>query len=229
MTEFRAWPKIPRLNRNCIATEKIDGTNAAVVVEKVARGVEKHEFELARIDLDLSGDSQAAELAVFAQSRKRLLNTNEDGGKGSDNFGFAAWVKENALELAAVLGEGHHFGEWWGAGIQRTYGLGEKRFSLFNSGRWHDRDANGCGEAVAPNCCSVVPVLAQGAIIEAGNEAIAMLTEHGSFAAPGFDNPEGIIVYHTAARSNFKVTLEGDEAKGTFKGMHAQPDAEAAA
>ena len=29
---FEAWPKIARLNRDCIITEKIDGTNAAVIV-----------------------------------------------------------------------------------------------------------------------------------------------------------------------------------------------------
>lgn len=222
MSEFQAWPKIPRLNRNCIATEKIDGTNAAVLIEEVGPGWPKHEFELARVDLDLT---DARELAVFAQSRKRLLQTNEDGGKGADNFGFALWVKENALELAAVLGEGRHFGEWWGSGIQRAYGLsdGERRFSLFNAGRWHDQAANGCGESVAPNCCSVVPVLATGNTINAVAEgAIAMLEDNGSFAAPDFDNPEGVVVYHTAARQSFKVTLEADESpKGIYKGMHS--------
>ncbi len=30
--EFTAFPKIPRLNREIIVTEKIDGTNAQVVV-----------------------------------------------------------------------------------------------------------------------------------------------------------------------------------------------------
>lgn len=228
MTEFQAWPKIPRLNRNCIATEKIDGTNAAVVIETVGPGWPKHDFELARIDLDLT-DSR--EFAVFAQSRKRLLQTNEDGGKGSDNFAFAAWVKENALELAAVLGEGRHFGEWWGSGIQRAYGLtdGERRFSLFNAGRWHDQQGNGAGENVCPNCCSVVPVLATGNTLNAVAEgAVATLEDDGSHAAPGFDDPEGIVVYHTAARQSFKVTLEGDESpKGIYKGMHS--DAAAAA
>jgi len=211
MAEFQAWPKIPRLNRNCIVTEKIDGTNAAVVIEKVGPGWPKHEFELARVDLDLT---DASELAVFAQSRKRLLQTNEDGGKGSDNFAFAAWVKENALELAAVLGEGRHFGEWWGAGIQRAYGLTEqdKRFSLFNAGRWHDRAANGIGKEVCPDCCSVVPVVALGKVGEAPwLKAMNDLAENGSAAVPGFDNPEGIVVYHTAARTSFKVTFDQDD------------------
>lgn len=226
MSEFQAWPKIPRLNRNCVATEKIDGTNAAVIVEAVAPGWPKHEFELARVDLDLT---DARELAVFAQSRKRLLNTNEDGGKGADNFAFAAWVKENALELAAVLGEGRHYGEWWGNGIQRGYGQETKRFSLFNVHRWHDQDANGFGASSCPNCCSVVPVLTAGNGINAvADDALSMLEDSGSFAAPGFDDPEGIVVFHTAAKQSFKVTLVGDESpKGIYKGMHSAAEAAA--
>ncbi len=220
MTEFQAWPKIPRLNRGCVVTEKIDGTNAAVVIERVEPSRPKHAFELIRILLDSN------ELfAVFAQSRKRLLQTNEDGGKGSDNFAFAAWVKENALELAAVLGEGRHFGEWWGSGIQRAYGLadGERRFSLFNASRWLDQRGHGLGDNLCPSCCSVVPVLGSGTNLNAvAKDAVMLLDDEGSRAAPGFDNPEGIVVYHTAARQSFKVTLEGDESpKGIYKGMHS--------
>lgn len=234
MTEFQAWPKIPRLNRECIVTEKIDGTNAAVVVELLGWGNgwdpgsvawSDEQTPVALVQGPGSGTASPSPwYGVWAQSRKRLLQTNEDGGKGSDNFGFAAWAKENALELAAVLGEGRHFGEWWGAGIQRGYGLpdGEKRFSLFNSGRWHDQHANGCGESICPDCCSVVPVLALGQFCDAPwEDALIKLRQEGSSAAPGFEDPEGIVVYHTAARSSFKVTLENDEAaKGTFKGMH---------
>lgn len=55
----------------------------------------------------------------------------------ADNFGFAKWVADNAEELRR-LGPGYHYGEWWGAGIQRRYGLTEKRFSLFNVSRWAD-------------------------------------------------------------------------------------------
>ena len=215
MSQFRAWPKTPRLNRNCIATEKIDGTNSAVIIESVETGAITDDC-LAHVVLP---DGQ--EFAVYAQSRKRLLTV----GKQTDNFGFAAWVKENALELAAGQGEGYHYGEWWGSGIQRAYGLrdGERVFSLFNAGRWHDQQANGCGESAVPDCCRVVPVLATGTTINAVAEgAIAMLEDNGSFAAPGFNAPEGVVVYHTAACQTFKVTLENDAAaKGTFKGMHS--------
>lgn len=219
MSQFKAWPKTPRLNRNCIATEKIDGTNSAVIIEPM-----EHEGDYTNDALALVQAPNDLWYAVYAQSRKRLLAV----GKSTDNFGFAAWVKEHALELAVGLGEGYHYGEWWGGKIQRGYGLEEKRFSLFNVGRWHDTHDNtgDFGDEPAPACCYVVPVIATGTNINAVAEgALAELEECGSFAAPGFDNPEGIVVYHTAARQTFKVTCEDDESpKGIFKGMHS-PDA----
>lgn len=223
MSQFKAWPKTPRLNRNVIATEKIDGTNSAVIIEELEHEGDYDESTV----LTVLQVPDGRWFAVYAQSRKRLLTP----GKQTDNFGFAAWAKENALELAAGLGEGYHYGEWWGSKIQRGYGLtdGEKRFSLFNAGRWVDTAGNGLGDSQAPACVSVVPVIATGNNINAVAEgALAELRECGSFAAPGFDNPEGIIVYHTAARQTFKVTLEGDESpKGIYKGMHSDPEAAA--
>src|SRR5262245_19038779 len=82
-------------------------------------------------------------------SRNRWI-TPED-----DNFGFARWCAEHAEELKQ-LGPGRHFGEWYGAGIQRRYGLIEKRFALFNTERWRD------GRAPRPTCCGVVPILYEG-------------------------------------------------------------------
>jgi hypothetical protein len=214
VSQFKAWPKIPRLNRDCVVTEKIDGTNGAVIVETM-----EHEGDYTDDAVAIVQAPDDVWYAVYAQSRKHLLQP----GKQSDNFGFAGWVKENALALAAGLGEGYHFGEWYGSGIQRAYGLDHKRFALFNVGRWHDQQANGCGPDVVPECCSVVPVLAVGAFKpETWDAALGDLAADGSAAAPGFDNPEGIVVFHSAARQSFKVTLEGDESpKGVYKGMHS--------
>lgn len=224
MSEFKAWPKTPRLNRDCIATEKIDGTNSAVIIEPLVLASDTTTDDgVAEVELP-----NGLRFGVYAQSRKRLIQP----GKQTDNFGFAGWVAENALELVAGLGEGYHYGEWWGSKIQRGYGLDEKRFSLFNVSRWYDQrsSAGDIGDDPAPECCYVVPVIATGTNINAVAEgALAELEECGSFAAPGFDSPEGIVVYHTAARQTFKVTCEGDESpKGIYKGMHAQPSAEAA-
>jgi RNA ligase len=225
VSQFKAWPKTPRLNRNCIATEKIDGTNSAVIVE-----ILEHEGDYTNDAVAIVQAPNDVWYGVYAQSRRRLLRP----GKSTDNFGFAGWVQENALELAAGLGEGYHYGEWWGSKIQRGYGLtdGEKRFSLFNVSRWHDQhdNAGDFGSEPAPKCCFVVPVLATGTIINAvAEKALTQLESEGSFAAPGFAAPEGIVIYHSAARQTFKVTCEGDDAaKGVYKGMHAQPTAEAA-
>lgn len=174
--EFVEFPKMARFAREIIVTEKIDGTNAQVWI---------------------SDDGTE----IRAGSRTRWLIP---GIPGEDNFGFAAWVQEHREELLA-LGPGRHFGEWWGSGIQRGYGLskGEKRFSLFNVTRWgEDR----------PACCHVVPVLYRGLFSEASIEAALLeLKGSGSQAAPGFMKPEGIVVFHTAGNVGFKRTIEKDE------------------
>jgi hypothetical protein len=138
---------------------------------------------------------------MFVGSRTRWITPQDD------NFGFAAWCHANRSELEK-LGPGAHYGEWWGSGIQRKYGLtnGDKRFSLFNVHRWSDPE-------IRPACCSVVPELARGVDIRAETEkALALLREHGSFAASGFPKPEGVVIYHTASGGLYKVTLEKDEA-----------------
>lgn len=199
--EFQPWPKIARLNRNIVITEKIDGTNAAIGVRMCADNVL------------CSGSASDCTPVVYAQSRTRIITPKDD------NFGFARWVADHAAALAEALGEGLHFGEWWGAGIQRGYGLvnTDRRFSLFNTARWGGDAALGLlgidGDAVRP-----VPVLYEGPFEVAWGEvspiqkAVESLRMTGSVAAPGFMNPEGIVVYMTASRTMHKVTLVGDEA-----------------
>ena len=124
---------------------------------------------------------------------------------GSDNFGFAKWVHEHKAELL-TLGPGRHYGEWWGSGIQRGYGLpkGEKRFSLFNTSRWSD-------DAVRPACCHVVPVLYTGIFTTYFVEdALTQLKDGGSKAAPGFMKPEGVVIFHPQGNVGFKKAIEKD-------------------
>jgi len=182
--EFVKFPKIARLSRQCVITEKIDGTNASIYVPE---------------------DSSEP---LVAGSRNRWITSE------ADNHGFARWVKDNEEELRG-LGPGVHVGEWWGSGIQRGYGLikGEKRFSLFNTNRWGPvRDTEKYPED-RPACCNVVPVLAVGLFnSEVAENQLDFLRREGSFAAPGFMHPEGIVIWHEAARTFFKKTIEGDEA-----------------
>lgn len=177
MAEFLVFPKIPRLNREVVVTEKIDGTNAGVIVTAAGE--------------------------VLAQSRSRIITPE------TDNFGFAAWVLDHAEELKQ-LGEGYHFGEWWGQGIQRKYGLDEKRFSLFNVTRWGEE---------RPACCHVVPVILLGIGFNLVDVAVETLRVKGSYAAPGFMKPEGVVAFHVQGNLLLKATLEKDEApKGGYGG-----------
>lgn len=197
--EFQPWPKIARLFRTIIITEKIDGTNGAIGI----RSVEEVE------DADkgcLWTDPDTAEgWVIYAQSRNRIITPDQD------NFGFANWVYDHAPELILTLGSGLHFGEWWGSGIARGYGLpkGEKRFSLFNTLRYGDTDRF---DLTRVDGLSTVPVLYEGPfstmIVDA---AVGSLRTTGSMAAPGFDNPEGVITFHAAANVAFKTTLKDDE------------------
>lgn len=141
---------------------------------------------------------------VIAGSRSRWITPE------ADNMGFARWVAEHADELRTGLGPGRHFGEWWGSGIQRRYGLNEKRFSLFNAGRWSSE---------RPACCHIVPVLFAGIFTtDVVETALQDLRTNGSRAAPGFMDPEGVVVYVAASKTLFKKTLKGDEHKGAKDG-----------
>jgi hypothetical protein len=136
---------------------------------------------------------------VRAGSRSRWITPADD------NYGFAQWVDDHATELMQ-LGPGRHFGEWWGSGIQRRYGLAEKRFSLFNAGRWSSE---------RPACCHVVPVLYAGLFSTTiVDDVLAQLATEGSRAAPGFMKPEGVVVYLNAARKLYKKTIGDDGHKG---------------
>lgn len=175
---FVSFDKISRANKSfgCVITEKIDGTNAQIVIDD------------GRI--------------VGVGSRSRWIAP----GKETDNFGFAGWVQDHEDRLLG-LGDGAHFGEWFGLGIQRGYGLTEKRFALFNTGRWSDA-------SVRPACCDCVPVLYAGLFNKgAVDHVMASLKASGSKAVEGFMNPEGIVIYLPGSRTLLKETYEFADGK----------------
>ncbi len=208
--EFVGYEKIYRYSRKVIVTEKIDGTNGVIWI---------------------SDDGTQ----IVAGSRTQWLTPEKP-----DNYGFRAWVEANRDDLMK-LGPGMHFGEWWGSGIQRRYGLADKRFSLFNVARWGDSQEVSCAKCgfqsalFSPNtcercgkvlpkqptprpaCCGVVPVLWTGMHDDLDLPSIcADLKSSGSVAAPGYMNPEGVVVFHTASGALFKHTLDGDGHKGVI-------------
>lgn len=199
--EFQAFPKMQRLydsSKGVSITEKIDGTNAAVIIR----------------DGELVG----------VQSRKRLIFP------GDDNFAFAHWAHSNAEGLARVLGDGVHYGEWAGKGIQRGYGLDEKRFALFNAVRWRSLYDGFNGESAPVDVSNhpipeefsevpgltVVPELYRGSIQDTGlddavEQCLLTLKAEGSWFNPGFDRPEGVVVFFIDSRTGFKVIPKGWE------------------
>lgn len=186
MEIFKAWPKIPRVeNRKEFYTEKIDGTNACIIIKRMEWDEELGEYGLHWWYLD-----NGERYGMWCQSRSRLIKP------GDDNFGFALWVNNNLEELKK-LGEGYHYGEWWGQGIQRGYGLTEKRFSLFNTKRWGPHNPN------TPNCVHVVPMIPAISV----EQAKEMLIDGGSFAAPGFMNVEGVVVYEYNTDTYWKAII----------------------
>lgn len=196
MPDFIGFPKISRFSKPVILTEKIDGTNAQVLIKT-------HE-EADEWDGNLIGvvDGQS----IFAGSRTRWINLK------NDNAGFARWVHEN-LETVAKLGEGQHFGEFWGFKIGRGYGLpkGERRFSLFNVSRWTPENT--------PEGIYTVPILATGDFNQVNTlvaDAVNRLNSGGSLASPGFDRPEGIVVFHESGAlfKKFLTTKEDYIPKG---------------
>ncbi len=205
--EFQKFDKIPRLSRDIVITEKIDGTNAQIYIVSYKSLTMMYDTDSYIDHIKKQAICEIKNLEdkfnnsyIFAGSRKRWLDISSNG----DNYGFAKWVKENAMELLK-LGEGRHYGEWYGKGIQRNYGLDEKRFVLFNVKKWFD-------PRIRPKCCKIVPTLFIGDFnTEYINKNLEALKRSGSFIAPGFMNPEGIVIYHKASGQLFKKTILNDE------------------
>lgn len=195
MIKFREFPKMPRLTREMIITEKIDGTNASIFIQ--------------HIDLEEVAVADSPEIIARKDGyTMRIGSRTKWITPKDDNHGFATWCAAHSDDLFN-LGEGHHFGEWWGSGIQCGYDLpkGEKRFSLFNVSRWGDS-----GTDTRPSCCHVVPELYRGMLDTVKiDEVLKQLELHGSYASPGFMKPEGIVIFHVAGNFGFKKTILKDE------------------
>ena len=132
---------------------------------------------------------------VGVQSRKRFI-TPED-----DNYGFAAWVEENKDELI-TMGDGYHYGEWAGLGIQKNpLQLERKHLFLFNTFRWNENNPN------RPSCCDVVPVLYQGTLKP---ETIPDLLEE---LKSKDTEREGVVAYYHAFRKYTKHTIKSPNGK----------------
>ena len=193
--EFHEFPKMARLSRECIITEKIDGTNAQIFI---------------------TDDGQ-----MFVGSRTRWI-TPEDDNFGFARW--AQDHKEELLKLGPGRHFGEWWGQGIYRGYnmkERRWSLfNVSRWCLHGGTPQPIRTANSGlvkMQDVLPPCCHLVPVLYRGVFTtEACENALAWLRENGSAASPGFRKPEGIVCFHVAANVGFKKTLEKDETPKTL-------------
>jgi len=118
MTEFIKFKKIPRLSRECIITEKIDGTNGCIYVG------EDGEF--------------------LVGSRSRWITPEQD----NFGFARWAYEHKDELIEGLGFGThyGEWWGSGIQRGYDLP--KGEKRFSLFNTRRWTDDVRPSCCHVV---------------------------------------------------------------------------------
>lgn len=199
---FERFASLTRFSHGWTVTEKIDGTNACVLIVPHSKWPERTpgvaDVPSMTIAQGTLPDGQT--VAVLAQSRNKLITPD------SDNAGFARFVHDNAAALVETLGEGRHYGEWAGKGIQRGYGLERKVFALFNM--------RGDGLDKLDGQLRAVPVLHHGYLGEPGAEFAKIMDDlkvNGSRFAPGFMNPEGIVMRHGPSGTLFKKTFDYDE------------------
>lgn len=169
--EFKAWPKIPRggEQERVIITEKIDGTNACIIIQEGA----------------IAG----------VQSRNRFIKV------GDDNYGFASWVERNKKSLLG-LGEGYHYGEWAGPGIQKNpLELERKTLFLFNTLKWNLQNPN------KPEICETVPVLYDGPF---SADTISNTMVSLKKKSP---NAEGVVAFYPKTKRLEKFTFKFSRGK----------------
>jgi hypothetical protein len=183
MGAFKAFGKIQHIGKLYMSiTEKLHGSNAQIYIYRDENGVPQ----------------------LKAGSRTRWLVP------GDDNYGFAQFVYDNKEEIIDKLGDGRHFGEWCGRGINSGYNLPDKNLFLFNWRRWKSV------EAELPKRILTVPLLYTGKMsLEIIDYTMAMLKESGSIISPGYMKPEGIVV---EIDGNFyKKTFDIEEVKWSGK------------
>ncbi len=166
--EFKMWPK----------TQRLYDRETPMEVWPTYYITEKVDGTNALVYVNLEED------VVLAGSRNKWITPEQD------NFGFAKWVEENKEPLKA-LGNGYHYGEWAGAGIQRRYGLKDRRLYLFHCGGRYTFDQ------LQLAGCYHVPTIVHGPIpsMDGGlNYCEELMRDKKSFVNEEFTNPEGLIL-----------------------------------
>jgi len=175
-----------RLSRECIITEKIDGTNAQILITEDGKMLTGSRTRWITPSDDNYG---FARWCAEHRDELMLLGTGRHFGEwwgGGIQRGYNLPKGEKRLSLFNVS-------RWCLHGATP-----DPRIEKYQS--------------VLPPCVGLVPLLWRGIFnTEAVSTQIERLRTLGSVAAPGFMNPEGIVCFHVAAGIGFKKTLYKDD------------------
>ncbi len=197
--EFTEFPKIARLSRECIITEKIDGTNGQIYIG------EGGEFLVGSRSRWITPESDNYGFARWAHEHRDELLTLGPGRH------FGEWWG-SGCQRGYNLTKGEKRWSLFNVARWCLHGQEPQRMATPDPRMVKLQD-------VLPACCHLVPVLFRGMFDTARvEEAIADLRANGSKASPGFMKPEGVICFHVAGNFGFKKTLEKDEAPKSVVG-----------
>lgn len=193
--EFTEFPKISRLSRKVIVTEKIDGTNGTIYVGETGVFLVGSRTRWITPECDNHG------FARWAYDRKDELLTLGPGRHCGEWWG-------SGIQRGYGLPKGEKRFSCFNTVRWCRYDEEPKRIETEDP---RIEKYQSC----LPPCCDLVPVLWEGIFDTTEiDEALERLRISGSVAAPGFMKPEGIVVFHTAGNVAFKKTLGNDGHKG---------------
>lgn len=207
--EFKSFPDIKKLGSTVFTvTQKIHGTNAQVTIVPIPDNIEDAAEWMKKEGSYHTVEINDKYFALFVGSRTRWIVP------GDDNYGFAAFIYANKQAFVEKLGEGQHFGEWAGPGINSGEGLTEKTFVLFDF--WRYDPAN------LPPQTVLVPVLYKDKFDLGVIESVMLdLKTNGSKLAPGFMRPEGVVAQINGIR--YKVVFDAEETQWKKSGIIKAP------
>jgi len=190
--EFLEFPKMPRLTRDMLITEKLDGTNAQILITEDG--------------------------GVFYGSRTRWITSADDNFGFAK---WAEGNKSEILKLGAGRHFGEWWGSGIQRGYNLPKGekrfslFNVERWALHGTEPQRIYTADKTVEKfqdLLPECVGLVPRLYRGVFDTVKiDEVLTELQAHGSYASEGFMKPEGIVIFHVAGNFGFKKTIEKDE------------------
>lgn len=188
---FIEFPKIARLSREVIITEKIDGTNAQILITEDGQLLTGSRTRWITPQDDNNG------FAAWAHEHREELLTLGPGRH------FGEWWG-SAIQRGYGLPKGEKRLSLFNVSRWCLHGGTPQQIPTADPRIVKMQD-------VLPPCCHLVPVLYRGVFTtQACEDALAWLRENGSAASPGFMKPEGIVCFHVAGNVGFKKTLERD-------------------